>query len=57
MTKPHPAPAAIDPDNADRSSLNDAAGIEISQVVPGREDIARRAYEYWQARGCPEGVS
>lgn len=24
-------------------------------VAPGLEEIARLAYSYWQARGCPEG--
>jgi len=27
----------------------------VSDSTPGPEQIARLAYSYWQARGCPEG--
>ena len=29
--------------------------MTTSQAPVSQEEIARRAYEIWQARGCPEG--
>ena len=40
----------IDPKSALQSNAESIATDEIP-----REEIARRAYELWQARGCPIG--
>lgn len=29
--------------------------MNSSQTIISRDEIARRAYEIWQARGCPPG--
>ena len=29
--------------------------MKTSQFEPTQQEIARRAYEIWQARGCPHG--
>lgn len=29
--------------------------IDVSGDFPSQEDIAVRAYFYWEARGCPDG--
>jgi hypothetical protein len=41
------AAAAIEPDSVTES--------ELLEAPTDREEIARLAYSYWQARGCPNG--
>jgi len=43
-----------------RITGNSGAGVAIAEPAPSidiedQEEIARLAYSYWLARGCPEG--
>lgn len=40
---------------ADASSAGAAPGPASGNSKPDREEIARLAYSYWEARGCQDG--
>jgi hypothetical protein len=40
---------------ADTSGTAVMEPVDVSSDLPSQEDIAVRAYFYWEARGCPDG--
>ena len=49
------AARAVDHVKATARAVEPAVDSAASGSAPEREQIARLAYSYWQARGCPEG--
>jgi DUF2934 family protein len=45
----------LEPVAALSRAIGPVAETATVALAPGNEEIARLAYSYWQARGCPEG--
>ena len=56
MPKKTNQPPHIAPD-LEGAPADPAGSVAHSNGFPSYEEVSRLAYDYWQARGCPDGSS
>jgi hypothetical protein len=57
MAKHNKSKTAFAPENVNPRVRDPLGSAEMpdGRMAPDPDEIQRRAYEYWQERGCPEG--